>query len=158
MRMLVVGVVTVALLVAAVPFALTQAPRWNSPLLAGATFAVAASALLAGIGLLVRAAILRRRGLASAGAPSRRTADDDPATEPRRRPAPVTLVVVPSRAPQPAGVDQSGHDERCGQPSPAGPSQIHAQQSPAGSDAVVTLSSGRSAAFAARYTATRSLR
>ena len=61
MRLLVVLVVTVALLVAATPLALSQAPRLHSPLFAGVAFGVAAIALVAGVALLVRSTTLRRQ-------------------------------------------------------------------------------------------------
>jgi hypothetical protein len=180
-RLLVVVVVTVALLVAAAPIALTQAPRLHSPLLAVVAFGVAVIALIAGIALLVRATLLHRRPPAPAAVgprpealrarvvPAPRSGSDQPVgddaeTEPRRRSERILLVPAAGRitvstgastAPRHALVDEPGQSpqdpDTTGQ-SPAGPSQIHAQQSSGGS------ATDRSAAFARRYTATRSRR
>lgn len=182
MRLLVVVVVTVALLVAAAPIALTQAPRLHSPLLAVVAFGVAVIALIAGIALLVRATLLHRRPPAPAAVGPRREAlrarvvpaprsgsdrpvGDDAETEPRRRSERILLVPAAGRVtvstgasptgPRHALADEPGQSRQdpdtTGQ-SPAGPSQIHAQQSSGGS------ATDRSAAFARRYTATRSRR
>ena len=87
-RLLVVLVVTVALLVAATPIALTQAPRLHSPLLAVVAFGVAGIAFVAGVALLVRATVLRRRP--GDGQPP----PDEAVTEPR--PGPEHIVLVPT--------------------------------------------------------------
>lgn len=71
MRLLVVVVVTVALLAAAAPLALTQAPRLHSPVLALLAFGVAVIALVAGVAMLVRATMLHRRTRRQAVGPRR---------------------------------------------------------------------------------------
>jgi hypothetical protein len=183
-RLLVVVVVTVALLIAAVPLALTQAPRLHSPLLSVVAFGVAVIALVAGVALLVRATLLHRRARSPLAAarrsplraqvvPAPRAAPDEPLgddaeTEPRHRPERILLVPVAGRitvsagasttGPRHALVDlaeagQSRQEGTTGQ-SPGGPSHTHAQQS---AD-VGESASARSAAFARRYTATRSRR
>jgi hypothetical protein len=198
-RLLVVVVVTVALLVAAVPLAVTQAPRLHSPLLAGVAFGVAVIALVAGVALLVRATSLHRRpraaGPGPSGAPAvgprrealrarvvpapRSAADqppgDDAETEPRHGPERILLVPLAGRitvsasasvtGPRHALVEEAGaalqsrQDPGTTGQSPAGPSHTHTQQSSAYADpAVVEAASARSAAFASRYTASRSRR
>jgi hypothetical protein len=181
-RLLVVLVVTVALLVAAVPLAVTQAPRLHSPLLAVVAFGVAGIAFVAGVVLLVRATTLRQRD-ADDGQPP----PDEAVTEPRPGPEHIVLVPtagritvstgasatgprhalveVPSRARVPLQARQG--PSTAGQ-SPTGPSHTHAQQIPAADDAdtpdlddapepaVAEAPAPRS--FAARYTTTRSRR
>jgi hypothetical protein len=202
-RLLVVLVVTVALLVAAAPIALTQAPRLHSPLLAVVAFGVAVIALIAGVALLARATMLHRRtgpfgprALEPAGAgprreavrarvvPAPRSGDDQPPgddadTEPR--PGPDRIVLVPSAGritvstgasvtgPRHALIDeavttprQARQDPSTAGQSPTDPSHTHAQQisgldDPADPN-VEEDTAARSAAFAARYTATRSRR
>ena len=208
MRLLVVLVVTVALLVAAAPIALTQAPRLHSPLLAVVAFGVAGIALLAGAALLGRAMMLHRRartvgpraaGPGRAGARAAgprpealrarivpaprsgvgRPAADDAESEPRGGPDRIVLVPTAGRiavstgasvtgprhalSDEPAAPGQSRQDPSTAGQSPTGPSQTHAQQISGGPDdaadpVVEEASAARSAAFAARYTATRSRR
>jgi hypothetical protein len=201
-RLLVVLVVTVALLVAATPLALTQLPRLHSPLLAGVAFGVAAIALVAGVALLLRATAVRRRasgdGAPGPGRPARRGAvaarvvpsprrapdqglqppADESATDPRPGHEHIVLVPTggrltvsasaPGARPRHALVGhparrQSRQDPSSAGQSPTGPSHTQAQQSsPTGSDdpdaATAAAATERSAAFAARYTATRSRR
>jgi hypothetical protein len=182
-RLLVVLVVTVALLVAAAPIALTQAPRLDSPLLAVVAFGVAGIAFLAGVALLVRATILRRR--VDDGQPP----PDEAVTEPRPDGEHIVLVPTAGRitvstgasatAPRHALVEAPGpglvpvqarQEPRTAGQSPTGPSHTHAQHVTATSDpgtpdpddprdpAVGEASATRSASFAARYTTMRSRR
>jgi hypothetical protein len=187
-RLLVVVVVTVALLVAAAPIALTQAPRLHSPQLAMVAFGVAVLALVAGVALLARATLLHRRARPAplaAGArraavrarvvPAPRSATDGPLgddaeTEPRHRPEHIRLVPVAGRIAVSTGASTTGprhalvdlaeagqrrQEDTTGQ-SPGGPSHTQTQQSSA--DDVEEAVTARSAAFARRYTATRSRR
>jgi hypothetical protein len=181
-RLLVVLVVTVALLVAAVPLAVTQAPRLHSPLLAVVAFGVAGIAFAAGVVLLLRATTLRRRD-----AGDRQPAPDEAVTEPRPGPEHIVLVptagritvstgasatgprhaLVEARDPGPVPLQARQGPSRAGR-SPTGPSHTHAQQIAASDDAdtpdlddapepaVAEAPAPRS--FAARYTTTRSRR
>jgi hypothetical protein len=170
-RLLVVLVVTVALLVAAAPIALTQAPRLHSPLLAAVAFGVAVIAFVAGVALLVRATTLGRR--ADDGQPP----PDEAVTDPR--PGPEHIVLVPTAGritvstgasatgPRHALVEvpgQSRQDPWTAGQSPTDPSHTHAQHSWASPDvdtpdpAVAEANATRSAGFAARYTTMRSRR
>jgi hypothetical protein len=180
MRLLVVLVVTVALLAAAAPLAITQAPRLHSPVLALVAFGVAGLALLAGIALLVRAAVLLRRA-----APDGRSVRDDqpPAdesvTEPRadagsdhivlvttagRLAVSVPMTVTPPRHARDEGDTDQGSDQEpvtVGHSGGGAESQSQAQASTGPDpveDAVADPSAERSAAFASRYTTTRSRR
>ena len=169
-RLLVVLVVTVALLVAAVPLAVTQAPRLHSPLLAVVAFGVAAIAFVAGVALLLRATMLRRRA-ADDGEPP----PDEAVTEPR--PGPGHIVLVPSAGritvstgasatgPRHALVevpDQARQEPTTAGQSPTGPFHTQAQQTVGPDDApdpaVEEAAASRAAAFATRYTTMRSRR
>lgn len=132
MRLLVVVVVTVALLAAAAPLALTQAPRLHSPVLALLAFGVAVVALVAGVALLVRAMMLHRRTQvagprrdslqarivsaprsgADASAPRRFArldpAGDDAETDPRPGPERILLVPTSGRIAVSAGASLRG--------------------------------------------------
>jgi hypothetical protein len=177
-RLLVVLVVTVALLVAAVPLAVTQAPRLHSPLLAVVAFGVAGIALVAGVALLVRATTLRRRTAGDGQPPP-----DEAVTEPRPGPRHIVLVPTAGRIAVSTGAsttgprhalvevpDQARQDPTTDGQSPTGPSQTHAQHTWASDDAATPdldgapdpavggASASRAAAFAARYTTTRSRR
>ena len=195
-RLLVVLVVTVALLAAAAPLAITQAPRLHSPVLALVAFGVAGLALLAGIALLVRSAVLlRRSGVPDAGSVPVR-ADQPPAdesvTEPRPGPDRIVLVPtagrlsisVPATVTPPrharveasgatgGGLEASGATDQASDQEPVTVGQVDgggdrtASQSQAQADtgtgaveaAVDDPSAERSAAFASRYTTTRSRR
>jgi hypothetical protein len=176
-RLLVVLVVTVALLVAAVPLAVTQAPRLHSPLLAVVAFGVAGIAFVAGVALLVRATMLRRR--VDDGQP----APDEAVTEPRPGPEHIVLVPTAGRIAVSTGAsatgprhalvevpDQARQGPVTAGQSPIGPSHTHAQHTWASDDAdtpdfadapdpaVREASASRAAVFAARYTTTRSRR
>jgi hypothetical protein len=200
-RLLVVLVVTVALLIAATPIALSQAPRLHSPLLAVVAFGIAVIALVAGVALLVRATSLGRRAVGTEPAGPRRgavaarvvpsprrgwdRAGDPPAdesvTEPRAAHEHIELVPVAGRITVSASASATGprhalvaplrhprQDPSTAGQSPTGPSHTQAQQSTplddadpddADPDAAVTAAAAeRSAAFAARYTTTRSRR
>lgn len=177
-RLLVVMVVTLALLAAAAPVAITQAPRLGSPVLALAAFGVAGIALLAGLALLVRAALLGRRTAAAAVAPPEVPADDT-VTEPQTGADRIALVpsggrlgisvrtaaTPPRHARDDDQPDQEpvtrDHADVGGEP------HTHAQASspvpsvpPVSSveEAVDDPSPRRSAAFSSRYTAMRSRR
>jgi hypothetical protein len=166
-RLLVVLVVTTALLMAAVPLAVTQAPRLHSPSLAAVAFGTSLIALVAGVVLLARSAVLGRR--------ARRDAEQaDALTDPRPGRNHVVLVPTagrvlvaasgPASGPRHALVDdlavarriprQSRHSPSTAGQSPSGESHTHAQAS----SAVAEASDARAAAFAARYTSTRSRR
>jgi len=187
-RLLVVLVVTVALLVAATPIALTQAPRLHSPLLAAVAFGVAGIAFVAGVALLVRATLLRRRP--GDGQPP----PDEAVTEPRPGPEHIVLVPTAGRITVSAGTSATGPRHALGEAadapaatpgrvplqarqgpstagqSPTGPSHTHAQQTWTSDDAdtpdlddppdpaVAEAAAARAAAFATRYTTTRSRR
>jgi hypothetical protein len=188
-RLLVVLVVTVALLVAAVPLAVTQAPRLHSPLLAVVAFGVAGIAFVAGVALLVRATMLRRR--VDDGQP----APDEAVTEPRPGPEHIVLVPTAGRITVSAGASATGPRHALAEASdaagvaparvplqarqrpvtagqsPTGPSHTHAHAQAGASDDAVTPDLGeprdpavaeaaasRAAAFATRYTTTRSRR
>ncbi len=105
MRLLVVLVVTVALLLAATPIALSQSPWLHSPLFAVAAFGIAVIALVAGAALLVRATTLHRRA-ALAG-------DGSGSALPRRGAVAARVVPSPRRGPggQPPA-DESVTDPR----------------------------------------------
>ena len=187
-RLLVVLVVTVALLVAAAPIALTQAPRLHSPLLAVVAFGVAGIAFVAGVALLVRATVLRRRP--GNGQPP----PDEAVTEPRPGPEHIVLVPTAGRIAVSTGTSATGPRHALAEvadlpgaaparvppqtrqgpstvgQSPTGPSHTHAQQTWASDDAdtpglddspdpaVAEGAAARAAAFATRYTTTRSRR
>ncbi len=122
----------------------------------------------------------RRDAVAARVVPAQRGGDgqpppDDAVTEPRPGPERILLVPTAGRitvsaeasatGPRHALVEVSARGRRqprqdpstVGQ-SPTGPSQIHAQQMSEGPDPAVEEAAERSAAFAARYTATRSRR
>jgi hypothetical protein len=181
-RLLVVLVVTVALLVAAVPLAVTQAPRLHSPLLAVVAFGVAGIAFVAGVALLVRATMVR--GRTDDGQPP----PDEAVTEPREGPEHVVLVPSAGRITVSTGASATGPRHALGEAegpdvpgavpgrvplqarqgpstagqSPTGPSHTHAQQMVGSDDApdpaVAEAAASRAAAFATRYTTTRSRR
>ncbi len=182
MRLLVVLVVTVALLAAAAPLAITQAPRLHSPVLALVAFGVAGLALLVGLALLARAAVLLRRSRAVPDAgpvPDGQPDADESVTEPHSGPDYIALVptagrltvsvpvaVTPPRhaRPERPGPGQASDQEpvTVGQAGGGAVSHSQAQASTATGDpvedAVADPSAERSASFASRYTTTRSRR
>jgi hypothetical protein len=150
-RLLVVLVVTVALLIAATPIALSQAPRLHTPLLAMVAFGVAVIALVAGVALLVRATTGHRRALPAgddvAGVPRRGTvaarvvpsprraadlqpAADDSVTDPR--PGHGHIVLVPTAGPITVSASASATGPRHALAGPAGRGQLRQDPSTAG--------------------------
>ena len=173
-RLLVVMVVTLALLAAAAPVAISQAPRLGSPVLALVAFGVAGIALLAGLALLVRAALLGRRAAAVDEVPA-----DDSVTEPRSGADRIALVPTAGRlaisVPTATTPPRHARDDEPAQDQPVtrdhadvgGEPHTHAQASSPVSavsavspveEAMADPSPRRSAAFSSRYTAMRSRR